>query len=736
MNPTACLSAMLLACVLTGSASAQPAPAPAAVDALSPMPMPSAIRQDPGALQVEGGIAIAWLGVRSPLLDRAAARFESGLAALSGPAAVLPGTKLALLTIRCSAADPGYLTVAEHQGYTLSVTASGIRLDATGPAGVLEGFSTLLQLLAQGPAGTVLPLVTIQDRPRFVWRGLMIDVSRHFMGIDTLHHQIDAMERVKLDVLHLHLSDSQGWRVESRLYPRLQQIGSHGQFYTQGQIRALIAYAGDRGIRVVPEFDLPGHALALLQAYPALSATPPDRLPADFDPDQAALGLTNPETMRLVSRVYGEMTGLFPDAYFHAGGDEVSGEQWTSVPRIAAFMKAHAIPDADRLQARFTVAVQRVLAQRHKIMIGWDEVAGAPIPSSVAVQVWRSSKWIAATAGAGHPVIVSVGYYLDLMQPAVQHYAVDPLDPRAVGLSPAEAQEAAAEVGPRVMDFTRDPDATLDAAAQARVLGGEATFWTEIVSDEMLDSRVWPRAAAVAERFWSKAEQRDPDDMMRRLGATADRLEALGLRAQANRVRMTGRLAPGHAEPVSVLLEAVSPTRDYTLHHTELKDRTGGHPLSLNGLADIAEPDDVPARRLAALVSRRLAGDRAAEPALRLMLSRWQENAGPYAVIAAGNGVLDAALPVSQDVTTLSCAGLQALDRLDGHVGADGCITAAAPVIRQQAAVLANATRLRPDPAIQATDGLLMPVVTPIATLVSAAQQYRPASATAVDGKG
>ncbi len=736
MRAIACWSAALVVAALAGSASAQPAAVPATTQAPSPMPMPSAMRQDPGALRIAGGIAIAWQGVRSPLLDRAAARLERGWAALSGPSAVLPGTAPVVLTVQCRAADPGLLTVAETQGYALSVTPAGIRLEAPGPAGVLEGFSTLLQLVTQAPDGAALPLVTIRDRPRFAWRGLMIDVSRHFMSVDTLERQIDAMERVKLDVLHLHLSDSQGWRVESLLYPRLQQIGSHGQFYTQRQIRALVAYAGDRGIRVVPEFDLPGHALALLQSYPALSATPPDRLPADFDPDQAALDLTNPATMRLVSRLYGEMAGLFPDAYFHAGGDEVSSGQWTGVPRIAAFMAAHAIPDADRLQARFTVAVQRVLARRRKVMIGWDEVVGAPIPASVAAQVWRSSKWIAAAARAGHPVIVSVGYYLDLLQPSPQHYAVDPIDPRAVGLSPDEARAAAAQVGPRVMDFTRDPGAILDAAGQARVLGGEAALWTEIVSDEMLDARLWPQAAAIAERLWSPIGQRDPDDMMRRLRATSDRLEVLGLRGQANRLRMIERLAPGRAAPVSVLLEAVAPTRNYTLHQVELKDRTGGHPLSLNGLADIADPDDLPARELAALVTRRLVGDRAAEPSLRLMLSRWQENAGPYAAIAADDAVLHAALPVSQDLAALACAGLQALDRLDGQGGEAGCIVSAAPVIRRQAAVLANVAGLRPDPQVQASDGLLMPVVTPIAALVSAAGRARATATRAAGGKG
>lgn len=651
---------------------------------------------------------------------------------LTGVVRTMPGTSPGTLTIVCKTPDAGYLTVGERQHYHLTVDAAGVRLEADGPAGVLEGFSTLLQLAQHGQSGMAFPYVTIDDAPRFVWRGLMIDVARHFMTIPTLERQIDAMERVKLDVLHLHLSDAQGWRVESKLFPLLQKIGSHGQFYSQADIKGIIDYAGDRGIRVVPEIDLPGHALALLQAYPAMSATPPDKLPKDMDPDQAAIDPTNRKAVEMVSRVYGELAGLFPDKYFHAGGDEVEGTQWTDVPRIAASMKKRGIATPEILQAQFTAAVQRVLAARGKTMIGWDEVIAAPIPSSVAIQVWRSSKWIAEAAKAGHPVIVSAGYYLDLMQPADQHYAVDPLDPRAVGTSLDKARKLAATTQPKAVDFARDDTATMTPADETHVLGGEAALWTEIVSDEMLSARLWPRTAAIAERFWSKRDVRDPVDMYRRLSATEDRLSALGLDAQTSRTRMTERLAPGRSAPVEILLDAVAPARNYTLHEGELRDRTGMHPLALNGLADIATPDDMPGRRFASLVQRFLGGDRSVEPALRVTLIQWRDNDAAFASVAAGNATLEMAQPLSQDLHAFGVAGLHAIDTLDAGNRGTGWIadTEVDAAISRQSSMM-TASALRPDDLKNTpVAGLLMPVVGPIGALVAAAKRVQGTAAT------
>jgi hexosaminidase len=290
-------------------------------------------------------------------------------------------------------------------------------------------------------------------------------------------------------------------------------------------------------------------------------------------------------------------------------------------------------------------------------------------------------------------------------------------------MSETEARKAVPVTGPKAMDFARDDSVTMDAADDAHVLGGEAALWTEIVSDEMLDSRLWPRAAAIAERFWSKAEVRDVPDMMRRLAATEDRLCAMGLQSQDARTRMTERLAPGASAPVARLLEAVAPARNYTLHNAELEDRTGGHPLALNGLADIATPDDEPGLRFAALATRFEGGERAVGPELRAILMRWRDNDAAFEAVSAGNGVLEAARPVSQDLRALAVAGLHALDRLEGSDPNMGWVADADGVIGRQSVLMANSAGLTANLSAPPVDGLLMPVVAPIAALVSAAKR-------------
>ncbi len=693
------------------------------------MPLPAQLVPHDGTLSAAAGLAVSWEGARSALLDRAADRFAAALGRIGGTVTAPPGARPARLVIDCAAPDPGFLSVAAHEHYRLLIDPGGIRLSAEGPAGVLHGLATLRQLAQPGTAGLVFPSVSIDDAPRFVWRGLMIDVSRHFMSLATLRRQIDAMEQVKLDVLHLHLSDSQGFRVESRLFPRLQQVASHGQFYTQREMRDLVAYAGDRGIRVVPEFDLPGHSLALLQAYPQFAATPPDRLPAGFDPNQAAIDPSNPRTLAMAASLLGEMADLFPDRYFHLGGDEVRGAQWTDVPRIAAFMRAHHFGSADLMQADFTARMQRVLAAHHKTTVGWDEVIGAPVPNSVVVQVWRSSKWTARAAAAGHPVIVSAGYYLDLLEPSVTHYAIDPLDPRAVGQSPDLVEAMRAKIGDKADGFARDPAASLSPAQAAHVLGAEAPLWTEIVSDEMLDARLWPRAAALAERFWSPPERRDAQALVARLEPVLDRLDLEGLQAEANRRRMLDRLAPGDTAVLERLLDGVAPDRNYALHEASLSDRSGGTPLRLIDLADAADPDDPPAQRLSDAVQAYLSGDRSEAASIRAALGAWRDNEAPFAARAAQSPVLEAALPASHDLGSLAAAGLQALAILE-QGGDPATLAAFDAVLSRTRRALDHANGMDSNVGPQPPGGLLIPAVEPIGRLVDAAR-HRPAPTTA-----
>jgi hexosaminidase len=253
-------------------------------------------------------------------------------------------------------------TLGEDEAYTLEVNGSRATLRAAQVVGAMRGLETLLQLLEGDRDGWYLPAVAISDRPRFPWRGLLIDVSRHWMPMEVLQRNLDGMAAVKLNVLHLHLTDDQGFRVESRRYPRLHQEGSDGRYFTHEQLRELIAYAADRGIRVVPEFDMPGHATSWLVGHPELASVPGpyvlQRRWGIFDP---TLDPTREEVYQLLDGFLGEMAALFPDPWMHIGGDENSGRHWSLNPAIQSFMVRHRLADAHALHAHFNERLAKIL---------------------------------------------------------------------------------------------------------------------------------------------------------------------------------------------------------------------------------------------------------------------------------------------------------------------------------------------------------------------------------------
>ena len=288
----------------------------------------------------------------------------------------------ALLVVHTDHEAKAVLELGEDESYSLVITPTGAKLDAATTLGAMHGLQTFLQLVETGPEGFDVPAISIQDQPRFPWRGLMIDVSRHFIPIDVLKRNLDGMAAVKLNVFHWHLSDNQGFRVESKKFPKLQEMGSDGFYYTQDEVKDLIAYARDRGIRVVPEFDMPGHSTAWFVGYPELASTPGpysiERKWGVFDP---AMDPTSEHTYAFLDEFIGEMTKLFPDKFFHVGGDEVNGKQWDANPKIHAFMHAHGLKNNADLQAYFNTRIQKIVAKHGKTMEGWD---GAGYPD-----VWR-----------------------------------------------------------------------------------------------------------------------------------------------------------------------------------------------------------------------------------------------------------------------------------------------------------------------------------------------------------
>jgi hexosaminidase len=595
--------------------------APLALFAHNLMPVPAKLQPGTGRLRIDRNFAFVQLtGYREPRLEAAAARLVEHVARKTGiPMASSIGLHApeAPLIVYCDHASAPVETAQEDESYRLTVTPMGARLDAPNPLGVMHGMETFLQLVDLDASGFGVPAVTIEDHPRFPWRGLMLDVARHWFPLADVKRTLDGMAAVKLNVFHWHLSENQGFRIESKLFPKLQEMGSDGQYYTQDQVRDVIAYARDRGIRVIPEFDMPGHATAWFVGYPELASAPGpyqiERQWGIFDP---AMDPTREETYQFLDAFIGEMSALFPDEYFHIGGDEVNGKQWDSNPRIQEFMRTHGIKGNEELQAYFTRRVQAIVAKHAKKMIGWDEILSKDMPHNILVQSWRGQKALADAARQGVSGILSNGYYLDLGYSAAHHYAVDPLGE-----------------------------------------GGEACMWSEFVTPELLDMRVWPRMAAIAERYWSQQNVTDVADIYRRLAAVSRDLEWLGLTHVSEYEKLLTRLAAGGpVAPVRTLAGVVEPVKDYAREEAHPYDRF----TPLNRLIDAARPDSEIVRRFAALVDRMGAADL---PEIREHLTLWRDNHARLAPMLANSALLAEDAELSKDLSDIAEAGLEALDK-------------------------------------------------------------------------
>jgi hexosaminidase len=604
------------------------------------MPVPASVRFPAGRLAITGSFSVAAAGHTDPRLqagvERAVRRLE-GRTVMELPRGMAADASSATLVLRVGAAGHAVPSVKEDESYTLEVSDRQAVLAAPTTVGALRGLETFLQLLESDRGGFYVPAVSIQDRPRFPWRGLMIDVARHFQPMEVLKRNLDAMAAVKLNVLHWHLTEDQGFRIESKKFPKLHQMGSDGHYFTQEQAREIIAYARDRGIRVVPEFDMPGHATAWLVGHPELGSAPGpytiERRPGIFEP---TLDPTREEVYKFLDVFLGEMAALFPDEYMHIGGDENTGKQWDANPKIQAFMKEKGIKDNHALQTYFNQRVLKILQKHGKRMMGWDEIFQPDLPNDVVIHSWRGTEALAEAARRGYDGVLSNGYYIDLIFPTTDHYLNDPI-PAGSNLTPEQAKH---------------------------VLGGEATMWAEWVSPETIDSRIWPRTAAIAERLWSPQSVRDVDDMYRRLAVTSVRLEELGLTHERNQAMMLRRLAQGRdTASLETLVSVVEPVKEYRRY--QLRPQTMLAPLT--GLIDAALPDSRAARRFAADVDGLLSdAPRFEGHAMKVhgTLARWRD-AGPEleALMDASAG-LQEARPFAKDLSDLGTIGLEALSFL------------------------------------------------------------------------
>jgi hexosaminidase len=617
------------------------------------MPVPANVKLKSGRLAVTTNFSVAVTGSRDRRVEDAVKRFLDELSRLTGLPLPSRTTDVsnATLVIQARRASKPIPQLDEDETYTLDTDASKGQLTAANSLGVLRGLQTFLQLVAATEDGFSVPAVHIEDRPRFPWRGLMIDSSRHFIPVEAIERALDAMEAVKLNVFHWHLSDNQGFRVESRTFPKLQELGSDGLFYTQAEVGEVIAYASARGIRVIPEFDIPGHTTSWFVGYPELASAPGpyliEREWGIFDP---AMDPTRDSTYRFLEKFIAEMARLFPDAYFHIGGDEVNGKQWEANPAIQSFMKTHGLKTTLDLQHYFNGRVNKILEQNHKIMIGWDEILAPGLPIDTVIQSWRGQESLAAAARQGYRGVLSYGYYLDLMWSAAQHYAVDPLGDGAANLSPE---------------------------LSARILGGEACLWTEFVSSENMDSRIWPRTAAIAERLWSPATVQDALSMYRRLDGEDWRLEMLDFdqHRPAPSVLLDRLAGPNGGKTLEVLASVVEPVKGYTREHMAMAARvplTSADPL--NRLVDAVPPESEAARKFGedvdALIASRFS-DGARESRMRSLLRVWQSNDRQLQPQLGRSFLLEELSALSEQLAKVASVGLAALDTIDRGEPAD-----------------------------------------------------------------
>ena len=641
-------AAVILASLLTSAGastqSSPPSQPPGFVNTL--MPQPANLSTQEGRLTLAPSFAAAADRYRDARLDAAIARslnrlsVRTGISFSTSPSA--NGTSSAL-TISVDGPGEALQSVDEDESYSLDVSSSGARLQAATVVGAMRGLETLQQLVQSDATGYFLPAVSIHDTPRFRWRGLMIDCGRHFIPVEVIRRTIDGMAAVKLNVFHWHLTEDQGFRIESRAFPKLTGLGSDGLFYTQEQAREVVAYARERGIRVVPEFDMPGHTSSWFVGYPDLASAPgPFLIEREFGVFDPVMDPTRESTYKFLDAFIAEMAAIFPDRFMHIGGDENNGVEWKANSHIQAFMREHKLQNTAALQNYFNQRLLKILEKHGKHMIGWDEILTPDLPKDIVVQSWRGFDSLAAGAKNGYSSILSAGYYLNLMSTAAEHYRVDPL-PETNRLTPEQ---------------------------QARILGGEACMWMEQTTPRDIDSRIWPRTAAIAERLWSPRDVNNVDDMYRRLSVESLRLEALGL-THISQEAVSLRQLAGSEEigPLQVLASVLEPVTFHERAHMQ-------HPNQLTPLNQIVDalPPDPPSRHNFELLVRAYLQNPATQlqegTKLTSEFKAWITAEPGVLRLMAGSPTLALAQARAEQLTKLGTVGIEAISYLSSGLPA------------------------------------------------------------------
>ncbi len=422
------------------------------------------------------------------------------------------------------------------EGYTLDATDKLVSIKAKTAKGLFYGMQTLMQLLpAEIESTTVvngiawtLPCVTIKDEPRFAYRGIMLDPCRHFIPVENIKKQLDVLALFKINQFHWHLTEDQGWRIEIKKYPKLTEIGSkrvdgegteYSGFYTQEQIKEVVAYASERFINVIPEIELPGHALAAISAYPELSCKGDSLSPRiiwGVEEDVYCAG--KEETFKFLEDVIAEVVTLFPGEYFHIGGDECPKVRWEKCPLCQKRMRENKLKNEHELQSYFVQRIEKVLASHGKKMIGWDEILEGGLAPSATVMSWRGEDGGIAAASMDHDVIMtpgSNGMYLD-------HYQGDSkIEPVAIG---------GYTLLEKTYSYNPVPDTLVGLGKSNFVKGVQGNIWSEYMyTTDLMEYRIYPRILAVAEIGWTPLEGKDYKDFERRIDNALVRLDSHGI---------------------------------------------------------------------------------------------------------------------------------------------------------------------------------------------------------------
>ncbi|OEF05085.1 family 20 glycosylhydrolase [Vibrio genomosp. F10] len=638
---------------------------------LNLMPYPQTVELNKGQVTVDSEFKVFIKGYNSDRVEYTAKRFidrlerQTGVPTLNWQA---ENEKEANLVIDIKRAPKTEVqNIESDESYKIETKGDQITLSSESPYGAMRGIETVLQLVEATSTGYHIPAVTIVDEPRFQWRGVSYDTSRHFIEFDVLIRQLDAMASAKMNVFHWHFWDDQGIRIQTDSWTRLWSESSDGNYYTKDQVRYLVEYARNLGIRVIPEVSLPGHSSAVAHAYPHLmsggegQAYEQEREWGVFEPLMDPL---NPELYEMLGDVFDEMVALFPDEYFHIGGDEPNYSQWINSDKHQAFIADNNLDGERGLQSYLNIKVEKMLEARGKKMTGWDEIWHKDLPTSIVIQSWQGHDSIGRAAKEGYQGILSTGYYLDQPQPTSYHYRNDPI-PKGITVDDSlhagesfvsyQWEKPCTKGGPRkglltiieatdgtprafvdyngksreevfikkyqagetlvahfdnFMSYTEfnlnlnqngfaegsyqlignvrwpttgeviassslegsvipKPDggypAELTEKEKALILGGEITIWLENKDTHTVESYLWPRSYAIAERLWSDASITDEESMYERMAVIDNWSEvSVGLRHHANADMLLKRLAKGQdIQPLQELAKYIEPAQYY-----------------------------------------------------------------------------------------------------------------------------------------------------------------------------